>query len=66
MMVKIEVLDYADRMNAYEAQRVVVKDSGMDSKMVEIVVGDKTVKVIGEEMIDAIGRCLNANPIYPY
>lgn len=64
MKVIAEILDYSDRMNAYNSPRVIVKDVWNDNQMVEITVGDKTVKVVGTEIIDAVNRCLNTNPVY--
>lgn len=64
MKVIAEILDYSDRMNAYNSPRVIVKDVWNDNQMVEITVGDKTVKVVGMEIIDAVNRCLNTNPVY--
>ena len=65
MNVKIELMDYEDRDHAFEAPRVVVRDAGPDSNMVRITIGDEIrVKVEGQEMIEAIERCMRAQ--WPY
>ena len=64
MKVTVEILDYSDRMNAYGSPRVLIKDADFDNNMVCLTVLDKTVKVDGKELIDAVTRCLNTNRVF--
>ena len=61
MNVKCELIDYSDRDKAYDNPRVVITDAGIDCDMVQIQIGDKTVKVSGKELIAAAKRCMNTN-----
>lgn len=64
MNVRIELMDYEERDKAFENPRVVIRDSGPDYDMVRITVGNKTVKVCGKEITEAIARCMRA--MWPY
>lgn len=60
MTIEMKLLDYEDRAKVFENERVIIRDSGPDGDMVRITVGDKTVKVSGKEMMEAVERCMHA------
>ena len=64
MNVRIELMDYEERDKAFENPRIVVRDAGPDYEMVRIIIGDKTVKVSGKEITEAVSRCMRAQ--WPY
>ena len=64
MNIRIELMDYEERGKEFDNPRVVVRDSGPDYNMVRITIGDKTVKVSGKEITEAISRCMRAQ--WPY
>lgn len=64
MDVRIELMDYKERDKAFENPRVVVSDAWPDSEMVRITIGDKTVKVSGKEITEAVSRCMRTQ--WPY
>ena len=69
MTARCELIDYEDREKAYDNPRLVVTDADFDGDMVRIRFGDesigyKTVKVSGNELIEAVRKCMRCN--YPY
>ena len=69
MTVRCELIDYSDREHAYDNPRVVVTDADCESDMVLIYLADdkfghQQVKVSGQELIEAVQRCMRAQ--WPY
>ena len=65
MTVRCELFDYSERDKAYDNPRVIIMDAGCDRDMVKIQIGgDREAKVSGEELIEAIQRCMKAQ--WPY
>lgn len=58
MTTTCELIDYEDRKNAYDNPRVIIKSDPFESDMVRITVGEKTVKVVADELIKAVHACM--------
>lgn len=63
MTIRIEISDYENK-DPIADPKIIVRDAGPESGFVRITIGDKTVKVDADEMINAIKRCQNAR--WPY
>lgn len=57
MKVKCELNDYTDRDKAFDSPRVIVTDAWADQDMVVITIGDKSIKVLADELRRAISNC---------
>ena len=68
MIIRIEISDIkiSDYKNdaPFVDPKIIVQDAGPESDFVRITVGDKTVKVNANEIINAVKRCQNAQ--WPY
>lgn len=69
MNVRCELMDYSERENYLDKSRVVVTDAGTEPEMVIIQLaegnfGYRKVKVSGQELIEAVQRCMKAQ--WPY
>lgn len=60
MDISIELQNYENLGKILDSRNVIVQDAGYESDMVRITVGDTTVRVNGEEMIQAVERCMRA------
>ena len=56
--VRCEVPEYKD---ISKFDKVIVESVWSESSMVKITFGDKTVKVNGKDMTEAINRCINSS-----